>query len=160
MFWTRASRAARRQKVLDELLGLDPAERRGHLEVAVAAGDVRADEVDSALLLVQRLDALRVMTIPPSGLLPGGVLPVTEHPLRAPEDVTATVPAGPSVDRGSIEDDAAEISGRPGLIDPARKPRAGTRSSRQRRLKNAIAARPEGRIESKSVPRRSERLGV
>ena len=54
MFWSRSRREARRQRVLDELLVLDPEARRGRLEVAVVEGDVRAEEVDAALSLVHR----------------------------------------------------------------------------------------------------------
>jgi hypothetical protein len=89
VFWTRSSREARRQKVLDELLELDPAQRRGRLANAVAAGDVHANEVDAALQLVHRLDLLRVMTIAPSGRLPGGVLPVRSHPVMVADEVAA-----------------------------------------------------------------------
>lgn len=64
MFWSRGRRQARRQKVLDELLGLEPAERRQRLQQAVVAGDVRPGEVDQALRLVARLDAVRIMTLP------------------------------------------------------------------------------------------------
>jgi hypothetical protein len=79
VFWTRTRRDARRQKVLDELLELDPAERRGRLDIAVAAGDVRRSEVEEALRLIQRLDGLRVMTVPSAGRLPGGYLAAGEH---------------------------------------------------------------------------------
>jgi hypothetical protein len=64
VFWSRGAREARRQKVLDELMELDPADRRLRLQHAVVAGDVRSGEVDQALRLVARLDALRVMTLP------------------------------------------------------------------------------------------------
>lgn len=64
MFWNRAAREARRQKVLDDLIELNPEERRLRMDQAVAEGDVRASEVEQALRLVTRLDALRVMTIP------------------------------------------------------------------------------------------------
>ncbi|HEY5488175.1 MAG TPA: hypothetical protein VIK06_11035 [Candidatus Limnocylindrales bacterium] len=64
MFWSRTGREARRQKVLDELLEVEPADRVDRLQEAVTAGDVRANEVEQALRLVDRLDALRVMTIP------------------------------------------------------------------------------------------------
>lgn len=65
MFWNRTSREARRQEVLDELLELDPGQRQPRLELAVAAGDVRANEVEETLRLVHRLAALRVMTVRP-----------------------------------------------------------------------------------------------
>lgn len=64
MFWNRAAREARRQKVLEDLIDLTPEERLLRMDRAVADGDVRAEEVDQAIRLVGRLDALRVMTIP------------------------------------------------------------------------------------------------
>jgi hypothetical protein len=64
VFWKRSNRDERRQRVLDELFVVKPAERRERLDRAVAAGEVRADEVESTLRLVERLDALRVFTIP------------------------------------------------------------------------------------------------
>jgi hypothetical protein len=99
MFWSRSGREARRRKVLDELLELDPQDRPGRLESAVAAGDVRADEVRDALQLVSRLDALRLMTLPSKGLkttLPGAV---RIHPAPATDEGTGddsarTEPAG------------------------------------------------------------------
>lgn len=62
MFWNRTGREARRQEVLDELLELDPSQWQARLELAVAAGHVRAGEVEETLRLVHRLDAVRVMT--------------------------------------------------------------------------------------------------
>lgn len=64
MFWNRAAREARRQQVLDDLIDLNPEERRLRMDRAVAEGDVRAGEVEQALRIVARLDALRVMRIP------------------------------------------------------------------------------------------------
>jgi hypothetical protein len=64
VFWNRAAREARRQKVLDDLIELSQEERRRRLDQAVAEGDIRAGEVDQALRLVARLEALSVMTIP------------------------------------------------------------------------------------------------
>jgi len=64
VFWNRSAREARRQTVLDELIDLDPERRRRRLELAVAEGDIRPAEVEQALKLVSRLDALRVMTVP------------------------------------------------------------------------------------------------
>ena len=72
MFWSRTSREARRQEVLDELLELDPSQRQARLELAVAAGHVRANEVEETLRLVHRLDALRVMMVHPSSGRPSG----------------------------------------------------------------------------------------
>jgi hypothetical protein len=64
VFWNRAAREARRQQVLDELIDLEPEARRARLDRAVSEGDVRTAEVDQALRIVGRLDALKVMTIP------------------------------------------------------------------------------------------------
>ena len=64
MLWSKTGREARRQRVLDELIEIDPVDRPSRLQEAVTAGDVRANEVDQALRLVDRLDALRVMSIP------------------------------------------------------------------------------------------------
>jgi hypothetical protein len=72
VFWSRTRREARRQKVLDELLELDPSQRQARLELAVAAGDVRATEVEEALRLAHRLDSLRVMTFFQSSGRPAG----------------------------------------------------------------------------------------
>jgi hypothetical protein len=133
VFWTRSRRQARRQQVLDELLALDPAQRRDRLDLAVAVGDVRADEVDEALMLVHRLDLLRVMTIPPSGRLPGGVLPIRERPAKESDAGAAVEMAGSVVSAlpevASTEADAAQRSGGP-IAPPTR---SGARSSRRRR---------------------------
>lgn len=64
MFWKKTAREEKRQVVLDELIEMDPDKRRRRLELAVSEGDVRPAEVDQALRLVNRLDALRVMSIP------------------------------------------------------------------------------------------------
>jgi hypothetical protein len=76
VFWNRAAREARRQKVLEDLIDLTPEERLLRMDRAVADGDVRAEEVDQAIRLVGRLDALRVMTIPgPRGAATDGPTP-------------------------------------------------------------------------------------
>jgi hypothetical protein len=54
----------RRQNVVDDLVELNPGERRSRIDRAVAEGDIRADEAEQALRIVGRLDALRSMTIP------------------------------------------------------------------------------------------------
>lgn len=136
MFWMHDGRAVRRKKVLDDLLELDPVQRRRHLEEAVAAGDVRESEVESALLLVHRLDVLRVMTVPTDGRLPGGILPIVEFHLRTAKTTeVADEPAAVAGDEHRAED----------LM--ARRARPGARSSRQRRLKAAasVAAGNSGR---------------
>ncbi len=71
MFWTRARREARRQKVLDELLELDPGDRLERLDLAVAAHELRPDEVGPALHMVERLDRLRQIRVQFRGRMPG-----------------------------------------------------------------------------------------
>lgn len=105
MFWSRSGREARRRKVLDELLELDPQDRPGRLESAVASGDVRAEEVQDALQLVGRLDALRVLTLPSQGLktaLPGAV---RIHPAPAAGDDTSSesIAAEPAGSETTVE---------------------------------------------------------
>jgi hypothetical protein len=98
MFWSRRRREARRQQVLDELLGLGPNERRGRLELAVARGEVPPQEVEAALALVSRLDTLRVKKVPAGGKqqeLPGAV----------PIDPAAPIPVGPGQARDQVEAD-------------------------------------------------------
>jgi hypothetical protein len=145
MFWTHDGRAGRRQKVLDELMDLDPAARRSHLETAVAAGDVRESEVESALLLVHRLDVVRVMTVPSSGRLPGGVIPITEHHLGAKAAAAGEV-ARAARQRHSIAiaADTTESPERRVAWEMAvRTTRSGAHSSRRRRMKVvATAGRP------------------
>jgi hypothetical protein len=161
VFWSRSRREARRQQVLDELLGLEPEKRSARLEVAVAAGDVRADEVESALRLVHRLDQLRVMTVPPSARFPGGIVPVIDIqvPVQAAADPERTVvrrrrkpvpivddagrgrsPVNPPVVSVDVVEAATErISAD---LAAARKARLGARSSRQRRLRVAASRAP------------------
>lgn len=71
MLWSRSDRDARRQKVLDELLEMDAEHRRRRLDLAVAAGEVHSDEMTATMQLVTRLDALRLMSVPAGGRLPG-----------------------------------------------------------------------------------------
>jgi hypothetical protein len=144
VFWTRNRREARRQQVLDELLALGPNERRVRLDVAVEAGDVRADEVESALLLVHRLDVLRVMTVPPSGRLPGGIVPVVEHRLRDVE---------------SAAEQAARPASGGGKVAVAT--RSGRRSSHRRRRARMTADLPvmvqvEVEVEVEAAPQAPE----
>jgi hypothetical protein len=90
VFWNRTGREARRQEVLDELLELDPGQRQARLELAVAAGHVRASEVEETLRLVHRLDALRVMTFYTSSeLTDGDALPEAVHALAIPGESAA-----------------------------------------------------------------------
>jgi hypothetical protein len=84
VFWTQARREARRRQVLDELMELDPSNRRERLGVAVAAHDLRLDEVEPALHLVERLDRLRRMTVPLGGRLPDADLTRTDERTAIP----------------------------------------------------------------------------
>ncbi len=104
MFWKRSHSAVQRQKVRDELFGLEPAGRRGRLDRAVAAGEVQAGEVDSTLRLVERLDALRVFNIHPDSAEtdpaaePGeGAAGPGRMPIDTPDKSTAQVETRPSV---------------------------------------------------------------
>ena len=98
----KSRREERRQKVLDELFELDPAARRRRLDQAVAVGDVRPDEVDSALRLVQRLDALSVFATGPTGGRPNKATSTDERSGRgkgratASRGLPATVPGATS----------------------------------------------------------------
>ncbi len=93
MFWNRAAREARRQKVLEDLIDLTPEERLLRMDRAVADGDVRAEEVDQAIRLVGRLDALRVMTIPgPRGAATATDVAKPDQLPEPSESVTTTTP--------------------------------------------------------------------
>ena len=140
MFWMRDGRAERRKEVLDELLDLDPAERRARLDASVAAGDVRESEVESALLLVRRLDALRVMTVPSSGRLPGGVMPVTDHKLGV--RAAAAAASARAIDIVVEVDDAVGAGGLGGAWDRvALTAHSGAHSSRRRRTRTSRPGR-------------------
>lgn len=123
MFWNRAAREARRQKVLDDLIDLDPEERRLRINQAVAEGDVRAGEVEEALKLVSRLNSLRVMTIPGARDAAPSTASTTEG---APENGPVETVAMP-LQRGHGRV-AIEVA--PGPIDV---PGRGTGASRQTR---------------------------
>lgn len=162
MFWTRSRREVRRQQVLDELLELQPEDRPARLEAAVAVGDVRADEVDSALRMVHRLDQLRVMKVPPSARFPGGIVPVIEFPVV---DQAAADPEPDVARRRRKQLPMSQDEGRAGTpvkppvvsvdiveaatlritadLAAARKARLGARSSRQRRLRAAANQAPQ-----------------
>ena len=114
MFWNRSAREARRQKVLDELLALDPDGRRRRLDEAVVAGDVREVEIDQALRLVSRLDALRVMQIPGT------------------HDQAGTTPSGSEAD--------AEAGATPGKVPGRRRNPKKASAKRERR---SISVLPE-----------------
>ena len=101
MFWPRGRREERRQRVLDELLTLDPGNRRERLDLAVATHELRADEVEPALRLVERLDRLRDMRVPPGGHLPG-----REYVPQSRSAATSMSVSGPGLAvMGAIADD-------------------------------------------------------
>jgi hypothetical protein len=142
MLWSRNSREARRQKVLDELLEVEPADRLTRLQEAVAAGDVRANEVDQALRLVERLDALRVMTIPH---VAGGfraahaadLLEVGVADQIVPEAAASEVPASASPAGGAVTSGERRIMARKG--SKAKAGTSGKTLSRTTRRRAAIA---------------------
>lgn len=126
MFWKRSHSKEQRQKVLDELFGMEPARRRGRLDQAVAAGEVKAGEVDSTLQYVARLDALRVFTIHPDG--------AEADPAAEPGDGTAEPGRMPIV---AVEKSTAEVETRPSVVADAepvrhRAPGAAPRPRRKR----------------------------
>ena len=138
MFWRRTNREARRQEVLDELLELEPGQRQARLDLAVAAGHVRPDEVDETLRLVHRLEGLRVMTFHPWGQ-PASV----EAPVEAVD-----ILAAPCKPAAASEVRTARVNSSAGPLDSvmapdwligselaARRVRVGSYSSRQRRLR-------------------------
>ena len=135
MFWTRNRREARRQQVLDELLAMEPDARRGRLDTAVVAGDVREDEVESALRMVSRLDALRVMTVPPSRRLPGGIVPISEGLLarHAALDALNALAAEADGAVATADSDSSATLLELGSGRVAVPTRSGRRSSRRRR---------------------------
>jgi hypothetical protein len=157
VFWRRTSREARRQEVLDELLELDQGQRQARLELAVAAGQVRPDEVEETLRLVHRLEGLSVMTFHPwsqraSGEAPAEAVDILAGPCK-PSAVAqatgtvatafATIPVVTDQEPGrSLPDSAAgplEAVMAPGWLIggelAARRVRVGSYSSRQRRLR-------------------------
>ena len=118
MFSMKSRREERRQKVLDELPELDPETRRSRLEQAVAAGDVRLDEVDSALRLVQRLEALSVFTIPARGEPPQSSAPSADRPDRGPGET-------------AVSGELLAIGPGPARADAASRPVARARAARK-----------------------------
>jgi len=127
VFWTRPSREARRQKVLDELLELSPDERPARLEGAVAAGDIRADEVHAVLALVKRLDALSVMTPYPVSGTPGGVAP--EATAGLPVSQRTTTAKRPTARKPTARKPAARaVAATPAQKPAAAKPKTARKS--------------------------------
>ena len=145
MFWNRAAREARRQQVLDELIELAPEARQARLDRAVAEGDVRAAEVDQALRLVGRLDALRVMTVPGTRrTAPSPEETAVEPPQPAPTKTAArpkrrsrrrvAVQVGPNPPAALADD---ELATRPS--------RATTQAASLRKAGRAIGGSPRRR---------------
>jgi hypothetical protein len=126
MFWKRSKRASRRQRVLEELLWLDPVDRERRIIAGVAAGDFGAEEVDAALRLVARLDSLRGMSLPPGGRLVAGQDRVGYLPRDASREATV---AGHErlPETRPLEPD-----------HPVREPRHGRRQSRRAAESDAI----------------------
>lgn len=119
MFWSRVRREARQQRVLDELLTLDPGNRRERLEVAVAAHELRPEEVGPALHLVERLDRLREMRVRPGGHLPGWANLPQSRQAPAPE-AESRAPAQPSINVGIpvvADADPDPVAAWPGAVD-------------------------------------------
>jgi hypothetical protein len=108
VFWNRAAREARRQQVLDDLIDLNPEERRLRMDRAVAEGDVRAGEVEQALRIVARLDALRVMRIPGARDEAPSIAATTEAP-PAPVSLEAVTKPSRSAGRRVAVEVASEV---------------------------------------------------
>lgn len=103
MFWNRSAREARRKKILDDLIELTPEERRLRMDQAVAEGDLPAGEVDQALRIVSRLDALRVQRV---SVVPEAVPSAGEKADERPKSASTQTPAKPAKKarrRGSVE---------------------------------------------------------
>lgn len=124
MFWKRSHHEESRQQVLHELLSMDPAERRGRLDRAVAEGEVNADQVDSMLWLVERLEGLRNFTIHPDEAEAGAA--------PAPDEVTA---AGDGLLTGEAVAVAAPVV--------HRAPRNGPPRPRKKRVGAPVVPDPE-----------------
>jgi len=117
MFGKRGKRAAQRQRVLEELLWLEPAERERRVIAAVASGEFTADEVEASLRLVSRLDALRELKLPPKGRLVGRP-EVDRTDGRTSDQVEMGVASGGRDDEGSGgEDEGVEPVGIPIVTD-------------------------------------------
>jgi hypothetical protein len=153
MFWSKTGREARRQKVLDELLEIAPADRARRLEEAVAAGDVRAAEVEQALRLVDRLDAVRVMATPHPD---GGPKAANASDLEidAPSEDTAPAPitsteSEPTISAGRV----AKAKERRAIARKASRPRVGSggKAPRSRTSTSRLTAIPVVR-EPKAIP--------
>ncbi len=121
MFWSRTGREARRQRVLGELLELDPNQRQAFVDRAVAAGDVRRGEVEEVLRIAHRLEGLRVMTLDPSSGRTSG------------HDPVSAADAMPASDR--------QASDRPARADRVWKARAPRGRAARRRTRDYVAIR-------------------
>jgi hypothetical protein len=140
----KSRREERRQKVLDELPELDPAARQSRLEQAVAAGDVRSDEVESALRLVQRLEALSVFTVPPIGGRPEPATTSVYRPDRGPGEAAVSLELL-AIGPGAVRAEAASRpvarnrATRKAVPAPHHSPPGAAWSSRARRSHRAAA---------------------
>ena len=137
----KSRREELRQKVLDELPELDPAARGRRLDQAVAAGDVRPDEVESALRLLQRLEALSVFTVPPIGARPEPATPSVHRPDRglgeaAVSDELLAIGAGAARAEGASRPAARDRAARKTVPAPHHS-HSGAWSSRARRSHRA-----------------------
>ena len=145
MFWNRAAREARRQKVLDELIELTPQERRSRMDQAVVEGDVRAGEVEQVLRLVGRLDALRVMTIPGARNAAPATGVTTDGP---PEPVSVEAVAKPpsgADSRVPVEVGAESVEVPVSQAGASRQGRAIGREASVRKAGRAIGGSPRRR---------------
>jgi hypothetical protein len=96
VFWSRMRRDMRRQIVLDQLIEMDFESRLKRLDAAVAAHEIKRDEVDSALRIVERLDRVREMRVPLGGRLPGWENLSQPPPGRRPVGINVAADADPN----------------------------------------------------------------
>jgi len=89
MLWKRDDSDARRLAVVDELIAIPRDERQARIDLAVASGDLRAADRESALRLASRLESISVMTIPAIRTRPAVELESVSIP--------AQIEAGPAV---------------------------------------------------------------
>jgi hypothetical protein len=171
MFWSKTGRETRRQKVLDELIEINPVDRPSRIQEAVTAGDVRANEVEQALRLVDRLDALRVMSIPhmDGGLraAANGTDTVSAEVPAGAQSVPAeaqSVPAGAQSVPADVESVPAEAEVRADAVSAGRIVRSHERrvvARKGAKAKAAVAAKAVGRAhKSAAVPIVREPMAV
>jgi hypothetical protein len=149
VFWNRAAREMRRQNVVDDLVELNPGERRSRIDRAVAEGDIRADEVEQALRLVGRLDGLRSMTIPGTRASAPPAGAKADEALEALESLElASVKPAPRLAMKrrrrrvaiSVAPDPSEPSALPGVTTQSR--RSITRDVAIRKASRAVGGSP------------------